>query len=123
MQNLGILADRLYETRQQRLELQRQVKALEAEESELKSYFLEQLPNIEATGVQGNYACVTLSASTVPTVRDWGAIYSYIYERKAWHLLQRRLNEAAIKEMWQDGGQIPGIEGFEVQKISVTKRG
>lgn len=121
MQNLGLLADKLYEIRQQRLELQRQVKQLEAEESELKQYFKEVLPTINATGVQGSVACITVTKTELPTTRDWPTLYAYIHEHKAWHLLQRRLNDAAVREMWAAQEQVPGVESFEVQKVSITK--
>jgi hypothetical protein len=118
---LGACADRLYELRQQRLEWQKKVDALEAEEKALKEHIIRNLPKSEATGVAGKLARVTVVTKEVPQVKDWDAFYKFVKKTGSFDLMQRRLTEAAVKERWEAGEEIPGVERFQVVTVSINK--
>lgn len=118
---LGSCADKLFELRNKRLEQQKLVDAIEAEEKALKEHIIQNLPKSEASGVAGKKARVTVVMKEVPQVKDWDAFYKYVAKTKSFDLMQRRLTDAAVKERWEAGKQIPGVEVFKAVTISMNK--
>lgn len=118
---LGACADKLYELRQKRLEEQKKISLLEAEEKALKEYIIQNLPKSEASGVAGKLARVTVITKEIPRVNDWDAFYKFVKKTGQFDLMQRRLTDAAVKERWEAGKEIPGIEHFQATTVSINK--
>lgn len=118
---IGACADMLYETRRKRLALQKQVEALEAEESALKEHIIATLPKSDASGVAGKVARVTVSTKDIPQVKDWPAFYRYVQKHKAFDLMQRRLADVAVKERLEAGEKLPGVEVFNAKVVNLNK--
>lgn len=118
---LAACADRLFELREKRLEEQKKVDAIEAEEKAVKEHLIQNLPKSEASGVAGKLCRVTVITKPVPQVQDWDKFYAYVGKTKSFDLLQRRLTDTAIKERWEAGKKIPGVEPFNVVTLSVNK--
>ena len=118
---LGACADKLYELRQKRLDQQKVVDALEAEEKALKEHIINTLPKSEASGVAGKLARVTVVTKEVPQVKDWDAFYKHVKKTGEFELLGRRLTETAVRERWEAGKQVPGVEAFKAVSVSLNK--
>lgn len=118
---MGACADRLYELRQKRLEMQKEVDKIAAEEAALKEHIINTLPKSEASGVAGKLARVTVITKVVPQVKDWDAFYKYVKKTGEFDLMQRRINDGAIKERWEAGKEIPGVEHFNTVSVSINK--
>lgn len=118
---LGSCADRLFELRNKRLAEQKKVDEIEAEEIALKNHIIENLPKSEACGVSGRLARVTIVAKQIPQVKDWGAFYKYVKKTGSFDLMQKRLADTAVKERWESGKEIPGVEHFNVVSVSINK--
>lgn len=119
--SLGACADRLYELRQQRLAVQKEVDKLAAEEAALREHIINTLPKSEASGIAGKLARVTVVTKQVPQVKDWDAFYKFVKKTGSFDLLQRRLTDQAIKERWEAGKEVPGVEHFNAVSISLNK--
>lgn len=121
---LGACADKLYELRELRAKLQRQVDAIAADEAALKQHLIDNLPKSEAVGVAGKVARVQVTTKRVPTAEDWEAIQEYVKKNASkggFALLQRRLNAAAVQEIWDAGKKVPGVGVFMAVGLSVNK--
>ena len=118
---LGACADKLFELRNKRLTEQKKVDEIASEETALKNYIIENLPKSEASGVAGKLARVTVVTKQVPQVKDWDAFYKYVKKTGSFDLMQKRLTDAAIKERWEAGKEVPGIEHFNVVSVSINK--
>lgn len=118
---MGACADRLYQLRQKRLEMQKEVDKVAAEESALKEHIINTLPKSEASGVAGKLARATVVTKEVPQVEDWDAFYKYVKKTGQFDLMQRRLTDAAIKERWEHGKEIPGVKHFQAVTVSINK--
>ncbi len=118
---LGACADKLFETRQQRLEIQKQVDQLQEQETALKNHIIDTLPKSEASGVAGKLARVTVVTKKVPQVKDWDAFYKHIKKTGQFDLMGRGISKPAIEERWESGKQIPGVESFDVVSVSMNK--
>lgn len=118
---LGGCADKLFRTRAKRLDVQKQVDKLRAEEAELKEHLINNLPKDRATGVQGKLCQVSIVTKQRPKVEDWDRLYKYIKRTGNFDLLQRRLSDPAIRERWEDGKEVPGVDTFTVVDVSIRK--
>lgn len=119
---LGALADELYETREARLALQKQIDMLAAREKEIKDYLIDTLPKSDASGISGVKARVTIVVKEQPTVTDKQAFWDYINDHEAYELAQvLRPSAPAIKERWENGEEIPGIDKFNAVTVSINK--
>jgi hypothetical protein len=118
---LGACADKLFELRNKRLAEQKKVDEIAAEETALKNHIIENLPKSEASGVAGKLARVTVVTKQVPQVKDWDAFYKYVKKTSSFDLMQKRLTDAAIKERWEAGKEVPGVEHFNAVSVSINK--
>ena len=118
---LGACADLMYQLKQDRLELQRQVEVLAERESILRNHLIENLPKSQAEGITGKLARATITKDIQPRVENWDLVYKYIKKTGSFELLQRRLSTAAVQERWDLGKELPGIGTFTVVKVSLNK--
>lgn len=124
--SIAACADALYTTRQARLDLKKQVDILEAQEALLREHIIANLPKSQATGIAGKIARATIVMKDVVQVEDWDKVYAYIAKNQArnpgvWALMQRRIGEAAVKEVWNAGKTIPGTAKLEIPTVSLNK--
>lgn len=119
---LGAAADKLYEVRQLRLEIERRAKDVKAYETELQDYLIDNFKKSELEGAEGAVARVGLNPKTVARVTDWDALWKYVTRKKAFDLIQRRVNDRAYLDRLEAKERIPGTEPFRVVRVSVTKR-
>lgn len=118
---LAACADKLYQTREKRLALQRQAKELEEQESKLKQHLIEKLPEQDASGVAGKVCRITLVDKVVPYAKDWSEIYDHIKKTGHFDLLGRRINAKAVEERWENGEEVPGVETYTTTNVSINK--
>ena len=122
---LAACADEYYTVMQERLKLQRQADELKKRETQLAEHLIQNLPKSDATGVAGKVARVTVTTKVRPEVQDWDALYAYIHTRAkkdpgVWSLLQRRVGDAAVQEIWDAGKDVPGVKPFQYPKLSYS---
>lgn len=124
--NLAVCADQLYNTRNHRLSLQKEVDALAAQETTLREHLINNLPKSQATGVAGKLVRVSIETKTVGTVQDWDALRAYIVKQQkkdpgVWGLLNKAVNQATLKDMWEHGATVPGVTALQVPFVSMNK--
>lgn len=118
---LAACADKLYETREKRLELGRKVAELEEIEKKIKEHLIAQLPEQDASGVAGKICRISLVHKEVPYAKDWNEIYKHIKKTGHFDLLGRRLNSKAVEERWENGDKVPGVETYTTTSVSINK--
>lgn len=119
--SMGACADLLYELRTKRLAAQKVADEIKADEDALKEHIINNVPKGD-TGASGKHHHVSVYTDVIPRAADWDKVWAYIKKTGSFDLLQRRLNDAAVKERWEDKKQIPGVESFNVVKVSLTKK-
>ena len=122
---LAACADAYYTTMQERLALQKKVDALKAQETAIAEHLIQNLPKSDATGVSGKAARVFITMKTRAQVTNWDKFYGYILKSAnkdpgAWSLLQKRVGEEAVNEIWAAGKKIPGVEPFQYPKVGYS---
>lgn len=119
---LGEAADMLYEKRKERMEAQKVVDTIKKCEAELTTYIINNLSKEDAEGVSGKIARVNVTVDAIPTVEDWEKFYSFIHEKRMFALLQKRVSPAAVKDMWNDDVEVPGVGVFNKVGVSCVKK-
>lgn len=122
--SLAECADLYYTTRETRLKLEREAKASADFESSLKEHLINNIPKSNATGVAGKLCRVSIGTKAVPQVEDWEKFYAYVAKNKSkggFAFLNKAVNTAAVKEVWDAGKTIPGVAKFNAVVMSVNK--
>ena len=120
--DLGTAIDKLYELRSQRLDVEKVVKTMKSDELALRGHIKQMLDSINLDGAKGSAATAAVITSVDPVAKDWLQIYEFIRENDAFDMLQKRLSSMAVKERWESGILVPGIEKFDNWDLSITKR-
>lgn len=121
---LGEVIDALYDTRADRIALDKKSEALKKEEARLGDYLIKKLGDSGLASARGVKATFTPKTKEVPNVTCWDKVYDFILENEALHLVQKRISESAWKELREaDGVLVPGTEVFEKSTYSLTKAG
>lgn len=120
---LGACADLLYQLRQQRYEIQHAADKIKEQEREIEAHLIAKLPKDDATGVVGEMAKVRVIDKVFPVVEDWDKFYAFVARNKAYDLLQRRTNNKAIEDRWENGVQpaAMGTNRMHDTQVSCTK--
>lgn len=118
--SMGACADRLFDVREARLQAKKIADELEAEEKAIKEHIINNLSK-DSTGAAGKHHRVQIVPKEIPQVEAWDKLYPYIKKNDAFDLLQRRLNEAAVRERLENKKKIPGVILFPTKSVSLTK--
>lgn len=105
----------------ERLALKKQVEILEAQEQELKTELIADLKASGSTASGGKTAVARLVVKQEPSVANWDPLYAHIRNTGEFELLYRRINPASIKERKDVGVDVPGIEWFPVETLSLSQ--
>lgn len=131
--SLGACVDLYYDKRQARLVEDKKVQAIKAEESYIKEHIINNVPKGDAGAVGKRYKGIVYT-DDVYQVEDWKKFYAHVKKTGEFDLLNRALNQAAVKERvdaqerpsgkrgenWKPKLP-PGVKTFTAVKLSVTK--
>jgi hypothetical protein len=132
--SLGACADLYHDTREKRLAEDKKVKEIKADETAIANHIIDNLEKSNEGGAVGKRFKALVKTETGYTVEDWDKFYAHIKKTGEFDLLNRALNQAAIKarvemqdrpngkkgENWKPKLP-PGVGTFGIVKLSVTK--
>ena len=118
---LSKLIDELYVTREKRYALQHEATKLEEREKAIRKALIEALPKFGATGVAGKVARAQLEAKTFKRIENWEKFCAFVAKKKAWDLLQRRVNDTAVQARWDAKVVVAGVVPERVTVVSLHK--
>lgn len=122
--SLGRCADLYHDVRDLRLLMEKECEAIKARETEIQEHIIRTLPKGD-TGASGLRYRAQIKMEDKPQVDEtkggWPALWEFIAASKRFDLLQKRLGEKAIADMWEQGEAVPGVAVVHVPKLSITK--
>jgi hypothetical protein len=118
---IGILIDTYNAARVHRLAEQKNVDLLEVEEKGLKAELIAALKEGEITAAGGKTAIAKLVIRNEPAVKSIDDLYRHIRETGHFDLLYRRINTLAVKQRWDQGVVVPGVESYPVESLSLSQ--
>lgn len=119
--NLGQLIDRRHELKNDKAELNKQMKALDDEIRHVDGLLIEKLDEQGIPTIANENARITITEDEVFNVTDWDAFYAYIADTNQPQLLQRRIVGKAVGELALQGVEVPGTEPVTLRKLSIRK--
>lgn len=118
---LGTQIDALFKLREKLREIQALEKAQMDLISEAEAAVMEAMKSQGVDKTTGKLATVSISTTVTGNVVDWDAFLAYIYKNKFGHLLQRRVSDPAVRELFETKGKVPGVEPFSKERLNVRK--
>lgn len=116
---IGPTIDKLFDLRESKRKLEEQIGKIEAEYKSLEESLMEKLDAEGSTKGAGRLAGASITSSVVPNVTDWDKFYAYISKTKFYHLLHKRPSDAAVRELFEQGKKVPGVEPFTKRRLNV----
>jgi hypothetical protein len=121
--SIGACIDLLYENRAKRLEANKVVVAMKAEEAMLEDHILATFAKSELRGAKGDICTAAIKMDVTVNVTDWDKYLAYAVKDKAWDMLRKQPTVESVKARWADGKEVPGVEPFTKISLSLTKAG
>lgn len=90
---------RLFEIRAERKELSNRDSELVEEWEGLEATLIGKMDEQGSVRVSSRLGTASISEQTLPLIEDWDAVYAYIKDNDAFHLLQRRAAVGAYREL------------------------
>jgi hypothetical protein len=118
---LAVVAEFFWQTQIQRLAADKVAAELKADEYVAQEIVIAQLRLQEISAIGSDTVILELRHTYEPRVTDWSVYWKYVLKTKDLSLVERRPGKAAIKERWEDGKEIPGVDKFPVYKLSKRK--
>lgn len=116
---IGPTIDKLNDLREAKRKLEDQVKVIEGEYSELEIQLMEKMTAEGTDKGAGKKASASISSSVVGNVTDWELFNGYIKKTGYFHLFQKRLSDASVRELFEQGKKIPGCEPFTKRRLNL----
>lgn len=117
--SLGATTDKMWALREKKRAADAVVKNIEAEIKELEPMLFSLLDAQDTRKAEGKKASVSIGEAVVGTVDDWDATWAYIAKNKFFHLVQKRLSDPALRELWALGKVVPGVQPFTKRTLSI----
>lgn len=115
------LTEQLFNIRKQKSALKEQEKELNSQERVAKANLLEEMKKQGIVKLSNEEGSFIITSVVRPKVVNWEALYKYISDNNAYHLLHRRISTAPFEEMYHNGDPLPGVEVREYEEISMRK--
>lgn len=117
---LGAASDKVWQLREDKRELDKKVKAIEAEIATLTENIFEMLDAQDTRKAEGKKASISVNYTEVGNVTDWEAFWPYVAKNKFFHLIQKRVSDPGLRELWALGKKTPGVVPFTKRSLSIT---
>ncbi|NQW82290.1 MAG: hypothetical protein HQ445_14060 [Polaromonas sp.] len=116
---LGATIDKMWQLREDKRAAEVVTKGIELQIKALESTMFELLDAQDTTKAQGKSASVSISETVVGDVEDWETFWPYIAKNKFFHLVQKRVSDPALRELWGMKKVIPGVQPFTKRTLNV----
>lgn len=117
--NVGSAIDDLWKLREEKRQAEEKVKEIEAKIEALQEVLLEELGKQGLDKATGKNASVSVGNTVVANVQDWDALWGYITKTKNFQLVQKRVADAAYRELLEMGRTIPGVSPFTKRRLNL----
>lgn len=116
---LGQATDKMWALREEKRKLAVEEKRINEELAALETTIFGLLDAQDTRKAEGKKASVSIGESVVGNVEDWDAFWPYIVKNKYFHLVQKRVSDPGLRELWEKGKVIPGVQPFTKRTLSV----
>lgn len=105
--------------KQKESKLRKQADEIKSQANDLMKEIIVGMEAEKINRVEVKMGSVGLKSEPVFSAKDWNKVWQYIFRKKDKNLLQKRLGQAHLKELLEDGVKIPGIEKMTKKTLTV----
>jgi hypothetical protein len=116
---IGSNIDEIWKIREQKRAKEAEIKKLDTDIAELEAKLLERMDSEDTTKSAGRSATASITTSVVANVENWDLLWPWIAKNKYFHLVQKRVNDPGIRELWEKHKTVPGVQPFTKRKINI----
>jgi hypothetical protein len=116
---IGDMIDQLALLRDRKRELEAQVAVIEGEYAGVEEQLVEKLAQQGIDASRGTKASCSISKTVVASVTDWDKVYAYVKRTGHFQIFQRRIADAAYRELLEAGKKVPGAEPFIKKRLNL----
>ncbi len=116
---IGGMTDKLITLRDKKRVLESEIAGIDADYKETERMLMDKLDAEGTDKGGGKKGTVSVSSSVVGDVQDWDKFNAYVKKTGFFHLYQRRISDAAFRELYESKGAVPGIEPFTKRRLNV----
>jgi hypothetical protein len=118
---MGELSRKLFDLKNKKSELNKEVKELNPLIEEVEKALLAKMRDEGLPLISNDLGTVYISPQVVPTVINWDMFYEYVRKTNSFHLLERRLTSTAYREMIENGEEVPGVDPTRFDQVRTKK--
>ena len=116
---LGAATDKMWALREEKRALAVEEKRIDTELKELETTIFGLMDAQDTRKAEGKKAGVSIGEAIVANVEDWDALWPWIAKTKNFHLIQKRVSDPGMRELWSLKKVIPGVQPFTKRTLSV----
>lgn len=116
---LGAATDKMWALREEKRLLAVEEKRINAELTALETTIFGLMDSQDTRKAEGKKAGISIGEAIVGNVEDWDALWPYIVKNKYFHLVQKRVSDPGLRELWEKGKTVPGVQPFTKRTLSV----
>lgn len=118
---LGEIVDEMFDLREQKRKLDAEVAQISALYAEKETLLMARLEDEKTDKAAGKKATVSITTSIVGDVEDWSAVEAFVKKTGNFQLFQRRIADAAYRELLESlkGKPVPGIKEFHKKRVNL----
>lgn len=118
---LNATIEKYLKIRTGRLALDKQSSTLKAEEDMLRGIVLREMKGRPNPVYEAGKLKAELKMRAYANVTDWAAVQKHILATGEFDLLQKRLTVTAVRERWEVGKDVPGVEQAQEAEVIITR--
>ena len=119
--SLGLQIDALFKLREKLRDIQQQEKDQMELIGAAETVLMETMEREGVDKSTGKLATASISETIAANVVDWDEFYAFVYKNKAGYLLQKRVSDPAVRELFETKGKVPGVEPYTKRKLNLRK--
>ncbi len=118
---VGAIIDHMWAAREEKRRLEAEVKQVESRIKDIEAKLADRMRAEGLKKATGTKATASFGEPTVSAnVTDWDLLWPYIAKNKYFHMVQRRINDTAYRELLDLGKKVPGVEAFTKQRLNLS---
>jgi hypothetical protein len=117
---LGRAIDKAWALREKKRAKEAEIKAVEAEIEAMETLIIAKLDAEDTDSGRGKLASASVGETICFTISDFDAFTRFVRRKNYFHLLQRRVSDLAVRELYQGNKVVPGLTPFKRRRLNLT---
>lgn len=122
MSSIGTKIDELSKLKAEKAEKDEELKVLNIQIQEVERELMDLFDTQQITRSEGASATVSIIEAIKAEVQDREQFDQYVLESKNIHLYEKRVNNAACRELFERGEMIPGVMPRQYRRLNFRRK-